>query len=351
MVSRAIKGCSNEKMLPSTEMMSIELSDNRLVLSTTDAINYLYIIEDKIVGEDFSVVVQAETFAKLISRMTSDEISLELKGEELNVKGNGDYKIELPLDEEGQLVKFPNPLDAVDLKSINEKYTINSTTIHMLLTMNKPALATSKDISYYRGYYVGEKVISTDTYKICGTDLKLFDNPKLINPEMMDLLDVMSEENINVYVDGNTLVFATDDCVVYGKTLEGIEKYQIDAISGLLDLDFPSECSVSKTDMLQALDRLSLFVGPYDKNGIYMTFTKSGLMLSSRKSTGTEEIPYKSSKDFKEFTCCINIEMLQTQIKAHVLDEINMCYGLDNALKIVDGIVTQIIAYEEDDRH
>ena len=101
---------------------------------------------------------------------------------------------------------------------------------------------------------------------------------------------------------------------------------------------------------MQALDRLSLFVGPYDKNGIYMTFTRDGLHLSSRKSNGVEVIPYKSSKEFKDFTACINIEMLQTQVKAHVLDEITMCYGLDNALKIVDGNVTQIIAYEQDDR-
>lgn len=350
MVSRAVKGCSNDSMIPSTELMSIELDANNLVLTTTDAVNYLYIMEDKVDGEDFNVVVKAETFAKLISRMTSDEITLELKGEELNVKGNGDYRIELPLDEEGQLIKFPNPLASIDFKSVKEKYTVHNTTIHTLLTMNKPALATSKDVPYYRGYYSGDKVVSTDTYKICGTDIKLFDAPKLINPEMMDLLDVMSEENIDVFIEGDTIVFTTNDCIVYGKVLEGIEKYQIDAISGLLNLDFPSECSVSKTDMLQALDRLSLFVGPYDKNGIYMTFTKTGLLLSSKKSSGTEEIPYKSSNDFKEFTCCINIDMLQTQIKAHVLDEINMCYGLDNALKIVDGTVTQIIAYEEDDR-
>ena len=350
LVSRAVNGCSNNKMIPITGLMSIELSDNKLTLATTDAINYLFVSEDKIDGDDFNVVVQAETFSKLISRMTAEYVTLELVGEELRVTGNGEYKIELPLDEEGELIKFPRPLDQVDLKTVKEDYTINLTTVKKLLMVNKPALATSLDVPCYTGYYVGDNVVSTDTYKICGTDIKLFDNPALIGPEMMDLLDVMTCEEIKVYVKDNTIVFVTPDCIVYGKTLEGIENYQVDAISGLLDLDFPSECSVSKDALLQALDRLSLFVGPYDKNGIYMTFTRDGLLLSSRKSTGTEEIPYKSSKDFKDFTCCINIEMLQTQVKAHVLDEIKMCYGLDNALKIVDGNVTQIIAYEVDER-
>lgn len=346
LVSRATKGCSNNKMIPITGLMSIELKDHKLTLTTTDAINYLFIVEDKVDGEDFCVVVQAETFAKLISRMTSETVSLELVGEELRVTGNGEYKIELPLDEEGELIKFPKVLG-----ELSEDYTpLNLSTVRKLLMVNKPALSDSLDVPCYTGYYMGDNVISTDTYKICGTEIKIFDKPILVSPEMMDLLDVMTSETIHVHIDGNTIVCATDDCIVYGKELEGKENYQVDAISGLLDLDFPSECSVSKDALLQALDRLALFVGPYDKNGIYMTFTRDGLHLSSRKSNGVEVIPYKSSKEFKDFTACINIEMLQTQVKAHVLDEITMCYGLDNALKIVDGNVTQIIAYEQDDR-
>ena len=91
-------------MIPITGLMSIELKDHKLTLTTTDAINYLFIVEDKVDGEDFCVVVQAETFAKLISRMTSETVSLELVGEELRVTGNGEYKIDLPLDEEGELI-------------------------------------------------------------------------------------------------------------------------------------------------------------------------------------------------------------------------------------------------------
>lgn len=346
MVSRAVKGCGNNNGIAMTSYLSIELSGHNLILTTSDASNYLYIMEDKVEGEDFKVVVEAEKFAKLISRTTTENISLEIVGEELNVEGNGKYRIELPLDEEGRLVKLPNPLESVDIKKIEKKYDVNLTTIKTLLTVNKPALAL-KDTELYSNYYVGDNVITTDTYKICGTGVKLFDEPVLISPETMNLLDVMSDENIKVYIDGNTMIFTTKDCVVYSKSVEGIDRYKIDAIQGLLELDFPSKCTVSKDAMLQALDRLSLFVGPYDKNGIRMTYTREGIMLSNVKDNSTEVVPYKSSAEFKEFTCLINVDMLQTQIKAHVLDEINMCYGLDNALKIVDGNIIQIIAYEE----
>lgn len=351
MVSRAIKGCSNNKDVPMTGFMSIELVDHQLILTTTDASNYLFIFEDKVEGEDFEVVVQADTFAKLVAKTTTENISLELNGEELTVTGNGKYRILLPLDAEGQLIKFPKPLDDIDLKSGDyNKYDVNLTTIRTLLTVNKPALAPQADIQLtpqYTAYYVGESVVSTDSYKICGTAIKLFDEPVLITAPMMDLLDVMNEEEITTYINGNTIVFTTKDCIVYGKSMEGIDTYKIDAIQGLLDLDFPSDCTVSKGEILQALDRLALFVGPYDKNGITLTFTKDGLMLSSLKSSGTETVEYRASNNFKEFSACINIEMLQTQIKSHILDDIQICYGLDTALKIIDGNVTQIVAFIE----
>ena len=95
---------------------------------------------------------------------------------------------------------------------------------------------------------------------------------------------------------------------------------------------------------------MSLFVSPYDKKGIYLTFTKDGLILSSKKSSGSELIPFISSTEFKDYTCCIDIEMLKTQISTQDTDELNLYYGSDIAIKLVDKNVTQIIALVEDDR-
>ena len=45
MVSKAIKGASGNKMIPITSLMAIELKENVLTLTTTDASNYVKIIE------------------------------------------------------------------------------------------------------------------------------------------------------------------------------------------------------------------------------------------------------------------------------------------------------------------
>ena len=348
MVAKSMKGASCNKMIPITGLMAIQLKEHRLTLITTDATNYLYVAEDKVDGEDFYVVVQADMFSKLISKLTCENVTLEVIENTLCVKGNGNYKIELPLNEEGELIKYPDPLSKDT--ALEDAGEINLSTVRLVLNTSKAALATSLEVPCYTGYYAGDKIVSTDTYKICGIDIKLFDEPALISAETMDLLNVFVDEKIKVLRANNTIVFETPSSTIYGKLMDSIADYQIDAISGLLDQEFESSCKISKSELLKLLDRLSLFVSAYDKNGIYLTFTQSGLQIDSKQANSTELISYSESSKFKPFTCCIDIEMLNSQVKANTSDSIEIHYGEENAIKLQEGNTTQIIALLDDDR-
>ena len=348
MVAKSMKGASCNKMIPLTGLMAIELKDHALTLITTDATNYLYVREFKVEGDDFYVVIQAEMFAKLISKMTCEKVSLELKDNTLMVTGNGKYSIELPLDEEGELIKYPDPLETSNMGGA--ELTINLSTIKLILNTAKAALADTLEVPCYTGYYVGNKIVATDTYKICGINIKLWDEPALISPEMMNLLDIFTEEKFVAVRRGNTMLFESTHCTVYGTLMDSIDDYQIEAIDGLLEQDFESSCKLTKSSLLQLLDRLALFVSPYDKNGVYLTFTKDGLQIESKQANSVELIPYIESAKFHDFTCCVDIEMLHSQVKANTGDSITLHYGEDNAIKITDGNVTQVVALLEDDR-
>lgn len=356
MVAKAVKGAGMNSDLFITQLMSIKLEKNLLTLETTDNNNYLYVRADKVPGEDFSVVVQADKFSKLISKLTCENVTLEVKSKEgeldkLVVKGNGKYVLELPYDEEGELIDFPDPVEEKN----NEGDFWNSTelqlsTIKHILSTAKAALLVGKDDMCYADYYCGDRVVATDTYKICGIDIKLFDEPKLISPQLMDLLDVISTETILVRHKDDIVIFETGEVIVYGTVDEGIEDYKIDAISGLIDEQFPSSCKIEKQPLVQMLDRLSLFVDVFDKNSVYLTFTKEGLMVSSKQDSGSETIPYKESQNFNDYTCCLDIDLFKTQVKAYQSDVIEILYGKENSIKFVLGNTKQIIALADDDR-
>lgn len=350
MVSRVVKGASNNKLIPITSLMKIECSNKLFELVTTDATNYLYITSDKIVGDDFYAVVPVDIFSKLISKITSENVVLEIKMGVLHVKANGNYSIELPLDENGQPIKYPDPMDSIDLSTAQEKI-INRSTVEVILETVKPALAVTLENPCYTGYYVGDKIVATDTYKIASMDVDLFGKAisYLISPELMDLLAVMKDEKITVYLHDNDIVFSTTDCTIIGKVMEGIDEYAIDAISELVDTEFDSYCKIPKSALLQLLDRLSLFIGTYDKNAVRLTFANDGLQVESKASSGVEIIEYVDSKNFKNFTCLIDIQMLINEVKSVSNDVIELYYGEDNAIKIVDGNITIIIALMVDE--
>lgn len=344
LVTKAIKGSSNNKLLPMTSLMSITYDGNgHLALTTTDMTNYLTVTLDEASTSDdeLRIVVMAESFAKLISKMTSENVTLEFDGEQFTVSGGkSNYKIELPLDVDGSLVKLEVP--TVKGKNVQ---TVKWTSIKEILATAKSALATTLDTPCYTAYYIGENVLSTDTYKICCIKEKLFDEPVLISSDTMDLLD-LAESDLVCTIDGDSIKFETSDgkYSLSTKAYDGIETYSVDAITSLVESEFESHCVLNKNDMLRALDRLSLFVGQYDRNVINMSFKSTQLILTNKAKAGVEEVDYVSNDKGAEFECAIDIEMLTSQIKASPEDEIKLYYGLDNCIKIADNDIIQIIA-------
>lgn len=344
-VNKAIKGAGFNNLIPITSMIGIKLEGGKLRLFTTDMTNTLCIIIDKVSGVDMDITVDADKFGKLIAKTTSEDIELIVIDDVLSVKANGTYKIPLISDEEG-LVTFP-ALSETKGKTTNVKLT----SIMQAYNINKSALAKTLENPALTGYYCGDMVISTDANVITFNDFKMFeqDEPLLISPQLMQLLTLNKQEDIKLIADKTLLTFIADDMIVQGAVMEGIEDFPADDVKAYLDEAFTSSCKVPKDLLLATLDRLALFIEPYDKNGAYFTFGRKGINIHSKKDASTEIISYVESKNFEPFMCCVDIPMLKEQLQANPDDTVKICYGNENALKIESGKVTQVIALLEDE--
>ena len=343
MVSKSIKGASNNKLIPITQFIGIMKVGNTLRLTTTDATNYLY-IQDTIdeSEEEFAVTVFAEQFSKIISKLTSENVSLVIKDNVLEVHGNGTYSIELPLDENGEIIKFPDPI--ANIKKADSKGSVSLADIKVILDSVKPSLSTDTN-SEIVNYFIGDTALATDSYKIASFNKKLLDGEYLIAPELLDLFSVVSTDKINYKIVGDSIVFEAGDVTIYGKLMN--EEYPVDVLEKLLSEKFPSVCKINKQDFLNLLDRISIFVSKYDDKAIRLYFEKDGIIVSNKNRSSNEKIEYKDSKKHKDFDCVIDVEFLTTQIKAYASDVIEMHYGKENSIKLVDGNITQIVALNE----
>lgn len=344
MVTKAIKGAGNNKLLPLTSLMCIKVEDNKLSIITSDGTNYLYVTKN-IENEYFYVTIQAEQFSKLISKLTCGFVELVVTDRALEVKGNGTYKIEIPMDEEGSIIQYPDPLKEVDMSANPQQ--VKLTSIKNLINGCKSSLATTLEIPCYTGYYCGEKVIATDTNKIASLSTRLFNTDILLAPEFIDLLDIMTAENIDVCIS-DKLVFATPDVTVIGRCMDGIEEYAVEPITELIESGMTNRCKVGKVALMSLIERIALFVGPYDDKTVRLTFTEEGVNVESMQATGVESIVYVDQGDFAPYTCLIDIEYLMAELKALSADTVEIYYGSENAIKFVEGNMTIIIALKEE---
>ena len=345
MVAKAIKGAGNNKLLPITNLICIEKSNGFLKLRTTDTANYVEVITEMPEGDDMCVVVPVDTFGKLVGKMTSESITLSVEdGTHLEIQGNGKYKLALSVDEDGS-IDFPMP-EFVG----TEIGTVNKTTIKHILDVNRASVSKKMDTPAFCGYYVNDMVITTDEDTICLNLIDVSEKPILVSFEMMDLLSMFSSEKITMSMsDAGELRFETDEMVIQGPENDDKELFPVDALKAYLNETFTSMCKVPKLSLINTMDRLSLFITPYDKNGAYFTFTKRGLDIKSKESSSSEVINYLASENHTAYKCCVDVPQLATQLAAIPGDEVEIWYGHDAAIKLVSGNVTRIISLIEDD--
>lgn len=327
---------SNNKMLPITCMMCLKVEDGKLIVVTTNNSDYMY-ADIPIENEPFYVVVDNDVFTKLVARTTSETITLTLVDYALVVNGNGVYTIELPVDENGALIKYPDPVDGITTKP-ESICTLNKEDIDIIKKTNKANVSQSLAEPCYTGYYMSDKVITSDRSVICCSDIKVSDTPLLINSTVVDAL---KGDKVTISkVDDTALLFYNDAYIIYTHIMEGVEDYNAEAIKGLLDTQLNYSCNVSKPDLLNALNRLSLFVNPFDRNCITVSIRNSQLRLDNHAQNSTEFISVNASG---EFSFDIDIEIFKKQVTALDCFAFNLQYGIDTFIKLVTDKVTEII--------
>lgn len=324
LVSKAIQGSSNNRMVPLTSLIGIEAKGDILTLTTTDGSN-IFKVRQVVEGtEDFYTIINADTFSKLVGKTTSEYITLENKETYLEFRGNGTNKFEIAINEEGEMVRFP------EIKDIQgEELALNLPILQEQIKTAKASVAKTMELPCLTGYYIGNNTITTDRQLICSIKNLEMKEPILISNEMADLILLIDgAEILEIVKKDNDLILYTDRYTIAGKELEGKENYPVQQIENLLQTNkYDNTIKVNKQELLNILSRLSLFINrDYDKNGVYLEFSNDGLTLQSQKSNAIEVVEAIEKTERKPFNCLIDIDMLKSQVETVSTDMIEIWY-------------------------
>lgn len=358
-LNKAIKVCSFNNMLPLTELIEIKIDGNELSVRSTDNVTTL-IIKNNIEGNDngegnLRVVVGAKIITELVNKITTEFIELSSNGNALTVSGNGVYQIEIRIDESGEIISFP--IIEYDVSKANKE--LDFMKLASKIEKCKSAIPTTFEDEEFNYFYLKENIITSDTMKVAVVENneELKNEEMYIKPDFANIITSLGYDKAKYYLTDNMLVIANNSITLVTQFTEGdkenLNKYRkaLDSINGLLNSDMKYKATISKSQILGLLDRLSLFITEYEEFSIVVTYMPDRMILNSTKLNGKEEIMFKNpqTEGLVEFTKKLDVNDLKVQLSVLDSEEIEIQFDESvEMIKILDKGITQITAYKEE---
>ena len=246
-----------------TEYYYLTGCGDKLSITATDGNNFIE-ASVKTECDNIDVIVQSDSFAKIIDKTTKEVVELTVNPDHLEFIGNGTYKIPIYTGED-------YPVPNYDKFKMADGFKVGIDDLKSITTVNKAAVANSPTGGSLNGYLVTPVgTITTDEKRVCFNDRVKSETPILLSKEMVNLITTISDLDIGVkYQDGQVYI-ASESVQIVGPELEGKEtfpdtSYLIEQMDNVFN-----ECKINKSVVVKALERLAIFVSPFDKSELIM---------------------------------------------------------------------------------
>lgn len=303
-----VSKCKPNSLLEITSYYNVCAKDKQLIVKATDGVNYIECSGEIKTDEQFEVIVKADQFTKLVNKTSSKEIDLKVKNDVLMFKGNGSYKLEIFTEEDYPSYEF----EPYEVYRVKTKQLVNALAVGKNIKSN-----TLSDGVLFNHLIRDNKVIATDSLKVCCSNISGLDAEILLAPSVVALMDSITDEvcEVNINEDHTDILIKGKGIIIYGALAEGADEYP--DVMPIFDNEFDYNGELDKGETLEALDRLRLFINNYDNDLLEITFTNSALILSTINGS-VEAVNFIKpiEDDFAEIDYTINNQYLQEILKS-----------------------------------
>lgn len=333
---------SASKLLEITRYWYIQGYDGVVTFTGYDGSNWLrYTLEAE--GE-IDVIIKAEQFGKLIEKTTVDTVTLTPKGEYLEVKGNGTYKVDIVTGDEDYPSfddKLPEELDEGLAK------LLKSSLFYNVANVNDSAVSKSNADGVYTGYLLDHnQAITSDIIRVCLNPIQDIGTKLLIPAPLMRLLASITEDKLYLWTfDDEYIYVSTSTIEIYGRIMEGMEDYQ--DMSIMDSQEFDGKATLPTAEIQSILERLTLFMTAFDKGTVHLDFGPKQLAIITTKGS-KELVKYTKLEEGTDFSCKINSLLLRDILATVSEDHFDIHFGNELCLKIEANGVTYYLATQEE---
>lgn len=342
-ISKAVKACSFMDSFPVTSMLEINTEPGKLFVKTTDNINILTLEKAMEVDGGVHIVVDAKLFSSLVSKLTTPITEISIENNQVIVKANGKYELPLVSEQDGSAVSLPG----YEFDSSVPSNSISTQDLRSIMTMSKTCKSEMKELPSIFNYYMdSERVLTTDSYKMCNNPIKLFNNPVCLPPSLVDMIPLVADDSgVTIQENSTSVLFTSANGSLYGRkaTQEDLEQFPAQDLIASLNESYDNECVINRTLLINALERTCLFTEGFDSNSITLTFTKDQITLTTKRNNTSESIKYLQPSNFDgEFSINIDAVFLKNQLSSFPKEDILIKFGNESGIVLVCDNITQL---------
>lgn len=322
-------------------LLSFKEETQHALLRATDG--YIFVEVDipcEGVENDCDFIVESSKLVKLVGKTTKETITFTPKSNCLKVRGNGSYSLEV-LDED--FLEIP---DYTNAEIFEADFKVLKPALLDAIKC-KSGISTQPLMS---GVCVNsDSVWGTDGCKFVSNEFETGITDRVLLSDLMCTLIPCLDADVGIiYPDAKNLSCAmkVNDTLVYGQLLADADEYP--NIKQLLSGENKAVIQVRKNDVLQAIDRLCIFVDEADAQ-VAIAIIEEGVGLSVGGKS-IEQLDVKSTYNLVPTTLLVPMTAFKDIVSIMQNDFIEIQYHVDGeggALFVTDGLTNGGVALAE----
>lgn len=340
------------------EALELVANGSVLNLNVTNRQYYVTVKFNLSSPTQFRASVKAKTFLSLVSKITTEYIELLVNDRTLKVKANGEYTFPIIFNNSVML-----ELPQINLGVITNSFSINSNILLSILSNNSKELTRGAEViknSQSRTaqpyYYIDEFGAITYTTGACVNTFTLPSPIKmLLDDKSVKLFKLfkgnttidfkMSQVALSETLTQTVLQFSTDKVILNTIMPESSLISSVPAITirEMANKSYPYNVVLSKDDLLEALNRLSIF-NEDSKLLIKVTISGDNLVLQSLTDDFIETLKTSGgstvSEDYSFYLILKNLKLI---LDGYAEQYITMGFGDKKAIVFKKQNITDII--------
>lgn len=308
------------------ECILIDASSGDIKLTANDMEIGIETIVNGVISERGIIALDAKKFSEIVRKLPDNEVTIET---------DSTYKTFITCEKAKFDIIGKSGEDFSYLPNIqrNQPIVISQLTFRDIIRQTIFSVADNENNKMMTGELIEIKsnklkVVALDGHRVSirnvdlknpAEDVKVVVPKKTLN-EIIKIMDGGIDDEVNIFVTDNHIIFEFDQTTVVSRIIEG-EYFKIEQ---MLSADYETKIKINKREFFDCIDRATILVNEGDKKPIIVNAAGNNMSLSISSFIGSMNEDIDIVKEGKDIMIGFNPKFVMDALKVIDDEEINL---------------------------